>query len=100
MLAIYGFHSPKKIEKKTSVKNLQFGKILLCYQPCVTVNKWCNFLNPYLLMVLMTITFNKLLCLSGSFLPEKFKDSDADFNLGMSIGAIEAMSTMGTLLKL
>ena len=25
--------------------------------------------------------------LTGSFLPEKFKDSDADFNLGMALGA-------------
>ena len=41
--------------------------------------------------------FDKRIILTGSFLPEKFKDSDADFNLGMSIGAIEAFSSIGTL---
>jgi hypothetical protein len=28
----------------------------------------------------------KVVVLSGSFLPEKFKDSDADFNLGVAVG--------------
>merc|ERR1712083_355563 len=43
--------------------------------------------------------FDKHIILTGSFLPEKFKDSDADFNLGMSIGAIEAFGTMHTFLQ-
>ena len=30
---------------------------------------------------------NLKVILTGSFLPEKFKDSDADFNLGMALGA-------------
>ena len=31
--------------------------------------------------------------LTGAFLPEKFKDSDADFNLGVAVGkAIKAYS--------
>lgn len=32
----------------------------------------------------------KTIIFTGSFLPEAFKDSDADFNLGLSIGAIQA----------
>jgi L-asparaginase/Glu-tRNA(Gln) amidotransferase subunit D len=28
----------------------------------------------------------KVVVLTGSFLPEKFKDSDADFNLGVAVG--------------
>ncbi|HOT87986.1 MAG TPA: asparaginase domain-containing protein [Bacteroidales bacterium] len=31
---------------------------------------------------------NKTIILTGAFLPEKFKDSDAEFNLGCAIGAI------------
>lgn len=31
---------------------------------------------------------NKTIILTGSMKPEKFKDSDAEFNLGVSIGAI------------
>ena len=31
---------------------------------------------------------NKTIILTGSFKPEKFKDSDADFNVGMAVGAI------------
>ena len=30
----------------------------------------------------------KQVVLTGSFLPEKFKDSDADFNLGLALGAL------------
>ena len=28
----------------------------------------------------------KVVVLTGSFLPEKFKDSDADFNIGVAVG--------------
>ena len=34
---------------------------------------------------------NLKVILTGSFLPEKFKDSDADFNLGMALGAFGAL---------
>ena len=47
-----------------------------------------------------TAKFDKHVILTGSFLPEKFKDSDADFNLGMSIGAIEALGTLHTFLRM
>jgi L-asparaginase len=32
---------------------------------------------------------NKTIILTGAFKPEKFKDSDAEFNIGLAIGAIE-----------
>jgi L-asparaginase len=32
---------------------------------------------------------NKTIILTGAMLPEKFKDSDAGFNLGIALGAIE-----------
>jgi L-asparaginase len=32
---------------------------------------------------------NKTIILTGAMLPEKFKDSDASFNLGIALGAIE-----------
>ena len=35
----------------------------------------------------------KIIILTGSFLPEKFKNSDADFNLGFTIGALQIFST-------
>ena len=31
----------------------------------------------------------KIIILTGSFLPEKFKNSDADFNVGFAIGALQ-----------
>merc|ERR1711971_169462 len=31
---------------------------------------------------------DKRVVLTGSFLPEKFKDSDADFNIGTALGAL------------
>ena len=34
---------------------------------------------------------DKQVVLTGSFLPEKFKDSDADFNLGMALGALMSL---------
>ncbi len=32
---------------------------------------------------------NKVIVLTGATLPEKFKDSDADFNLGMAVAAVQ-----------
>ena len=32
---------------------------------------------------------DKTIILTGSFKPEKFKESDADFNVGMAVGSIE-----------
>jgi L-asparaginase len=42
--------------------------------------------------VLSKIT-DKVIILTGAMLPEKFKDSDAMFNLGMSVGAINYLPT-------
>ena len=35
---------------------------------------------------------NKIIILTGAMLPEKFYDSDAMFNLGMAIGAVEVLN--------
>lgn len=32
---------------------------------------------------------NKTIILTGAFKPERFKDSDADFNVGMAVGSID-----------
>jgi len=37
----------------------------------------------------LSVIMNKKIILTGAFIPEKFKDSDADFNVGCAIGAIE-----------
>jgi L-asparaginase len=34
---------------------------------------------------------SKMIILTGSFLPEKFKNSDADFNVGLAIGALQVL---------
>ena len=34
---------------------------------------------------------NKTIILTGSFLPSKFKDSDAEFNIGMAISGIQTL---------
>jgi len=34
----------------------------------------------------------KTIILTGAFLPERFKDSDADFNMGMAVCAIQILS--------
>jgi L-asparaginase len=34
---------------------------------------------------------HKTIVLTGAMLPEKFRDSDADFNLGMAIGAVQCL---------
>lgn len=38
---------------------------------------------------LKATTESKVIVLTGSFLPESFKDSDADFNLGMGFAALQ-----------
>lgn len=35
---------------------------------------------------------HKVVVLTGAFLPERFKDSDADFNIGLAMGAALAAS--------
>ena len=32
---------------------------------------------------------NKIVVFTGAFLPESFKDSDADFNVGVALGVFE-----------
>ena len=39
----------------------------------------------------LSIINNKTIILSGSFLPSKFKDSDADFNIGMTISGLQTL---------
>lgn len=34
---------------------------------------------------------DKTIVLTGAMLPEKFRDSDADFNLGMAMGAVQCL---------
>jgi L-asparaginase len=36
---------------------------------------------------------NKTVVLTGSFIPEAFKNSDADFNLGMAVSAVQTLSS-------
>ncbi len=35
---------------------------------------------------------DKTIILTGSMLPEKFRDSDADFNIGMAVGAAQTLN--------
>lgn len=35
--------------------------------------------------------YNKTIILTGSMLPEKFCESDADFNVGMAVGAVQTL---------
>lgn len=42
---------------------------------------------------------NKCIVLTGAFLPEKFKDSDADFNIGFALGILSVLSN-GTYLAM
>lgn len=34
---------------------------------------------------------NKTIVLTGAMMPEKFRDSDADFNVGMAVGAVQKL---------
>ena len=58
---------PKIFFEKKKKKKLQFGTILLNHKMCVAeertnVNKGSHHLNPYLLMVLLSIRYNELPC--------------------------------------
>lgn len=37
----------------------------------------------------------KKIILTGAFLPDKFKDSDAAFNVGLALGALQCLSSNG-----
>lgn len=37
----------------------------------------------------------KIIAITGAFLPETFKDSDADFNVGCAIGALQSLKAHG-----
>ncbi|XP_070181413.1 uncharacterized protein [Littorina saxatilis] len=37
----------------------------------------------------MVNNFHKLIFITGAFLPERFKDTDADFNIGVVLGAMQ-----------
>ncbi len=39
----------------------------------------------------LNIIKNKTIILTGSFKPERFRDSDADFNAGMAVGAVDLL---------
>jgi L-asparaginase len=41
---------------------------------------------------ILNIIKDKTIIITGAFTPEKFKESDADFNIGMSVGAIEYLA--------
>ncbi|CAL4096318.1 unnamed protein product [Meganyctiphanes norvegica] len=48
-----------------------------------------RFLASHLKMAAVT---DVTVILTGAFTPEKFKDSDADFNLGVAIGAVQSVT--------
>ena len=67
MLAMYGFHSENKFWikiffQKPPILNQFFMLYKVGY---LEENIGCNLLNPLLLMVLLTIPFNELPCVSG-----------------------------------
>lgn len=41
----------------------------------------------------LSVISDKAIVLTGSFLPEKFSDSDAEFNLGTAVGALNILKT-------
>ncbi|XP_076099806.1 uncharacterized protein LOC143069186 [Mytilus galloprovincialis] len=41
---------------------------------------------------------DKTVVLTGAFLPEAFKDSDADFNVGFAIGALQVLDKPGVFI--
>ena len=38
--------------------------------------------------------------MTGSFLPERFKDSDADFNVGMAVAAVQCLEQSGVFVAM
>ncbi|ESO85379.1 hypothetical protein LOTGIDRAFT_107864, partial [Lottia gigantea] len=49
---------------------------------------------------LAAIHCDKIIILTGSFLPETFKDSDAEFNIGFALGALRTMKDANTLIAM
>ncbi|XP_069116024.1 probable L-asparaginase periplasmic [Argopecten irradians] len=43
---------------------------------------------------------DKIIVLTGSFLPETFKNSDADFNIGFAFGCLQTMTSNGVYLSM
>jgi len=39
----------------------------------------------------LSVVKNKTIVLTGAMMPEKFRESDADFNIGMAMGAVQKM---------
>ncbi|XP_060085465.1 uncharacterized protein LOC132564865 [Ylistrum balloti] len=42
----------------------------------------------------------KVIVLTGSFLPERFKDTDADFNIGFAFGCLQTMTSSGVFVAM
>jgi len=42
----------------------------------------------------------KTITITGAFLPEAFKDSDADFNVGLALGALQTMDKYGVYIAM
>lgn len=40
-------------------------------------------------------TISSLVVVTGAFTPERMKDSDADFNIGVAVGALQSLPTSG-----
>lgn len=71
----------KETERKkitTYCKNTHFNKIIITHGTDTIIKT---------ALQLLTIK-NKTIILTGAFKPEKFKNSDADFNVGFAIGAM------------
>lgn len=45
--------------------------------------------------ILASAGYKKFIVLTGAFKPHTFKDSDAEFNLGVAIGALQMMKEFG-----
>ena len=43
---------------------------------------------------------HKTITITGAFLPEAFKDSDADFNVGLALGALQTMDKYGVYIAM
>lgn len=39
----------------------------------------------------LSVVKNKTIILTGAMMPEKFRESDADFNIGMAVGAVQKL---------
>ncbi|XP_033733656.1 LOW QUALITY PROTEIN: uncharacterized protein LOC117322821 [Pecten maximus] len=43
---------------------------------------------------------DKIIVITGSFLPETFKDSDADFNIGFALGCLQTLTSNGVYVSM